>query len=86
MTLSVSASILGRRLGLSTVLVNLTTNDIVELNETGSRIWELAKNSSVHEIVSRMAQEFDIDPGEADRAVIVFLTQLESQGFLRLNS
>ena len=86
MTLSVSANILGRRLGPSTVLVNLTTNDIVELNETGSRIWELAQNSAVHEIGPRIAQEFDIDPGGADRAVIAFLTQLESQGLLRLNA
>jgi hypothetical protein len=78
--------IVGRRLGQSMVLVNLGTNDILELNETGSRIWELAQETPVHEIGDRLALEFEIDPREADRAVVAFLSQLESQGILQLKS
>jgi hypothetical protein len=68
------------------VLVNLGTNDIVELNETGSRIWELAQQTPIDEIGSRLAEEFEIDPAEADRAVLAFLSQLESQGILQSKS
>lgn len=78
-------TVASRRLGASTVIVNLQTNDILELNETGSRIWELLPESgAVPHLASTLTAEFDIEQVEAEREVTRLLEQLASQGVVRL--
>ena len=52
-----------QRLGDSTVLVNLETDRILELNETASTLFELMSSGlDESEIEARMAHTFDVDP------------------------
>lgn len=82
-----SEHIVARRLGASTIVVNLITNDILELNETGSRIWELiAEACAARQISERIAAEYQIEPSDADRVVSGYLEQLATRGILRLES
>jgi hypothetical protein len=54
------ADVVSRRLDDQTVLVNLRTNRIFELNRTGARFWEmLEEGGSEPEIVTRLVAEFD---------------------------
>jgi len=54
-----------RPLGDVLVIVSLRTNQIYELNATGSRIWEMcAAGRSRDEVVATLASEFDKDPAE----------------------
>lgn len=73
--------VVARRLGPSCVLVNLATNDIFELNETGGRIWELLEqNASVQDITERLVDEFDVDYDDCLRETAELLMQLQAQG------
>lgn len=52
-----------QRLGDSTVLVNLETDRILELNETASALFELMSSGlDESEIEVRMAQTFEVEP------------------------
>jgi Coenzyme PQQ synthesis protein D (PqqD) len=56
-----AADVVSRRLDDQVVLVNLRTNLIYELNETGARLWELlAEGCDRSEVERRMLQEFDV--------------------------
>jgi len=69
-----------RRLGNTAVLVDLATNQIFELNATGSRIWELlAEGLDRDSIGDRLAREFDVDRGELDRDVAALLSRLRDE-------
>jgi hypothetical protein len=53
------------------------------LNEVGSRIWDLIDGKrSVTELVSIVAEEFDVDPEAARRDVNEFLADLASHDML----
>ncbi len=75
--------IVARRLGDSLVLVNLTNNEIYELNKTGARALELIQDGARRdELVDRLAAEFASDrstiAGDVDR----LLSELEQAGLI----
>ncbi len=54
--------VVARRLGDSVVLVNLTSNEIYELNKTGARALELIQDGlGRDELLVRLSAEFDGD-------------------------
>lgn len=56
-----SADVVGQRLGDEVVLVNLKTNRILELNQTGGRFWELLQSESDRSrIEEQLLGEFDV--------------------------
>ena len=53
-----------RRVGETAVVVHLGSNRIYELNDTGARVWELARDSdgvTVDTLIDRLQREFDGD-------------------------
>ncbi|HUR73956.1 MAG TPA: PqqD family protein [Sporichthya sp.] len=57
-----------RRLGDRMVLIHLQTNDIFDLNETSARLWELlGEHGDVEQILTVLAEEFDVDPQQLQR-------------------
>lgn len=67
-----------QRVEEGTVLVHMQTNDIYELNDTGSRLWQLlAEGLSLADIKARLLEEFDVAPGALERELAEMLTQLE---------
>ena len=73
-----------RRLNEGGVLVDLSTNQIFELNDTAARVWELLNEPSEQEsVANRLSGEFDVDPDTAADHVARLLRELESEGLLK---
>ena len=72
---------MSRRVGDGTVLVNLATNAIFELNETGGRIWALL-TEGCPALADTISAEFGIDRSVAAEAVDRLLQQLQAAGLV----
>jgi len=81
-----SPRVVFRRINDECLLIPLTDNiadmdSLYRLNETGVFIWELIDGKrDIRDITARMAEEFDVDPDEAEKDIMLFLEQV--QGFL----
>lgn len=79
-----SPRVVFRRINDECLLIPLTDNiadmdSLYRLNETGVFIWELIDGKrDIRDITARMAEEFDVDPDEAEKDIIVFLEQVKS--------
>lgn len=79
----INPDVVFRSLGDGAVLVNLVSNHIFELNDTGIAIWsELADGSSREAIIASLVSSFDIDPDAAGRQLDDFLSELETSGLV----
>ena len=75
--------VLARRMPGGTILVNLESNRIFELNETGARVWELMSAGLEREqVVERLVEEFAVDPIRAATEVDTLLGHLAREGLL----
>jgi hypothetical protein len=67
-----------RRLDDEVVLVNLKTNQIYSLNETGSRLWELLDPPRTREeVVEVLFGEFEVERPVLERETDELLRSLE---------
>jgi coenzyme PQQ synthesis protein D (PqqD) len=72
-----------RRVGEEAVLVDLKTNRIYSLNDTGARLWELI--SAGHDraaVETALIEEFDVEESELRRQVAAGLEQLAKAGLV----
>jgi hypothetical protein len=72
-----------RRVGEEVVLVDLKTNRIYSLNDTGARLWELI--SAGHDraaVETALIEEFDVEESELRRQVAAGLEQLAKAGLV----
>jgi hypothetical protein len=75
--------ILAARVRETVVLIHLQTDRICELNRTGSRFWELlCEGYGRFELQQRLAQEFDVDPGELAGEIDRLVHALRSEGLI----
>jgi hypothetical protein len=78
-----NSDVIAKRLDQTSVLVHIPTNRIFELNETGSRVWEMIGESlGTDQIVQRLADEFDVEEAQAANEVNELLTRLGNEGLL----
>ena len=78
-----NTDVIARKLGQATVLVHFPTNRIFELNETGTRIWELVcQNRDFASIVLTLVEEFDVDEERAADEAGRLLERLRTEGLL----
>ena len=78
-----NSDVIAKRLDQTSVLVHIPTNRIFELNETGSRVWEMIGESlGTDQIVQRLADEFDVEETQAANEVNELLTRLGNEGLL----
>ena len=72
-----------RRLPGGGVLVDLESDRIFELNETGARIWEAWQDGhDVDAIAALLCAEFEIDPDAAVAATHRLLNDLRAAGLV----
>lgn len=72
-----------RQLGGETILVQLDSNEIFRLNETGARVWEvLSKQHDLAAIVTLVAEEYDVEPEELTRELEALIASLVGAGIL----
>ncbi len=75
--------VIAKRLDNTMVLVHLPTSNIFELNETGTRIWELVcEGLEAGTIVSRLITEFDVDREQAGAQVRELVSRLQANGLI----
>jgi Coenzyme PQQ synthesis protein D (PqqD) len=78
-----SPEVISKRLDEATVLVHIPTNRIFELNETGTRVWELlGQGLDTNTIVGFLVEEFDVDTARASNEVNDLLIQLRTKDLL----
>jgi hypothetical protein len=81
--LQLKPDVVFRRLEGGGVLVDLSTNQIFELNDTGARVWELLNESpSPREAAEQLAREFDVDVDVAMRQLRDLIDTLVGEGLL----
>jgi hypothetical protein len=79
-----SPDIVVRRVGEGGVLVDMRTNAIFELNDTGMRIWELVLDGlDLDGIAARLADEFDVSAEDGLAACRRLVNELRAAGLLR---
>ena len=75
--------VIAKRLDQDTVLVDISTSRIFELNATGTRIWELlGQGLNVEQIVQHLVSEFEVEDSEAAEELKTLLSQLRDQGLV----
>jgi hypothetical protein len=82
------AGVIARRLGDVVVLIQLASNGIYELNETGARVWELIQHGPTQEtLVERVLEEFEFDEGSGAVAADIqqLLTGLQAAGLITIS-
>jgi hypothetical protein len=78
-----SADVVSRSLGEFGVLVHLKTQDIFQLNETGTRIWQLlSAGESVDSIVTALVEEFHVEIATARHETLALLAELFDRGLI----
>jgi hypothetical protein len=79
-------NIVNRKIAGEVVLVPIRHNVgdlacIYNLNEVGSRIWELIDGGvTIRQIRDRLVEEYEVTPEQAEADLIEFLGQLEQAG------
>jgi hypothetical protein len=75
--------VVSRRLDDVVVLINVKTNRIFELNETGGRLWELvSEGASLSTIHGRMRSEFDVTESDLTHAIKKLGDWLAAEGLI----
>ena len=65
------------------VVISLEDGVMHDFNETATAIWtRVVEGKPVHDIVSSVREEFEIDEGEAAADVEAFLAQLSAAGLV----
>ena len=72
-----------RRTGDTAVIVDLRTNKIYELNAVASRVWDLlTETADEPTLLSRIRDEFDVDPDQLHRDVQELLADLQRENLI----
>ena len=73
-----------RRVGEETVILNLDTSQYLNLNSTGSVLWETLSEApaSVDEMVARLLADFDVPADDARADVQDFVDRCMVEGLL----
>jgi len=67
------------------VILNISTNSYVSLDLVGRRIWELIEKSiRIEEVSQILFREFQGTKEEIITDVMIFLTELEGDGLVRV--
>jgi Coenzyme PQQ synthesis protein D (PqqD) len=83
MTLYPNPDVISKRLDETTVLVHIPTNRIFELNETGTRVWEmLGQGLDADGIARNLLDDFDVEAAQAVEEVNSLLLRLQSEGLV----
>ena len=78
-----SQKVVVRRINDESLLIPLASDiadmdSLYRLNETGAFIWEAIDGKrNIKEITAMVAEEFDVDPGEAEKDLLFFIAEVQ---------
>jgi len=73
-----------RSLGGEAILLNLETGIYFGLNESGTRIWELAEQHDLRTVCARLAAEFDAPLEVIERDVLELVSALVDKHLVQI--
>ena len=81
--MKVSPDAVYRRIDNEGVLINLQTERMFKLNETGARFWELlASEATITDATAKMQQEYAVGEQELEREIATLLQALREEGLV----
>lgn len=81
---TVNPDVIHRKLGEETVVINLSTDKIYNLNLTGSRFWELfVSGITIKEVEATLLDEFNISEIDLEKEISELLNSLLQEGLIR---
>lgn len=81
--MKVSPDAVYRRIDNEGVLINLQTERMFKLNETGARFWELlASEATVAEIKAKMREDYAVGEQELETEIAALLQALRTEGLV----
>src|SRR4051812_10143348 len=79
----VQKNVVARRLDDRTVVVNLATSRIYELNRTAARLWELLEAGQDRQGIERtLVEEFAVDESQVRVEIDATLARLSKEGLI----
>jgi len=78
-----SQKVVVRRINDESLLIPLTSDiadmdSLYRLNETGAFIWDAIDGKrNISDITAMMAEEFDVEPGEAEKDLLFFIAEVQ---------
>ncbi|MFZ0806907.1 MAG: PqqD family protein [Candidatus Sulfotelmatobacter sp.] len=87
-----SQSVVARVVAGETLIVPIRAKvgdlaSIYSFNGTGSLIWKLMESPrTVAELASAVADEYEVDPGQAERDVTEFVSEMKSVGLVEVSA
>src|SRR5262245_11774498 len=78
---------LSSKLGAETVILSMNSGVYYGLNPVGARVWELAQNrgSSIAIIRQSLVTEFDVTSSVAEQDLSELLSEMQSEGLIRIS-
>jgi PqqD family protein of HPr-rel-A system len=83
--ISVSPQAVSCELGGETVILDIPSGQYFALSEIGAQIWLLLESPrTLGDLCSRLAEEYDVEPGRCEADVSALLDQLAKHGLINL--
>lgn len=84
---TISSEVLAQEIDEETVLLDLKSDSYFGLDEVGTRIWQLLKETGdLQAVFDTMIEEYDVDDKQLKKDLLDHLTQLVEAGLVSLVS
>lgn len=81
--MKVSPDAVYRRIDSEGVLINLQTERMFRLNETGARFWELlASEATIADVMAKLQEEYAVSERELETEIAALLQALREEGLV----
>jgi hypothetical protein len=83
--ITISPNVLYKRLGEEVILINLETDRIFSLNQTGAKAWELIESThNLDQVKKRLAEIYDVTPEILESELVQILDSFTAEGFITI--
>lgn len=83
--ITISPNVLYKRLGEEVILINLETDRIFSLNQTGAMTWELIESThNLEQVKKGLAEIYDVTPEILESELVQILDSFTAEGFITI--
>jgi Coenzyme PQQ synthesis protein D (PqqD) len=86
-TIALSPDVISQEVSGETVLLDLESENYFGLDEVGTRIWQLIKETNeLQSIFDTLIEEYDVSPERLELDLSTLLTEIEGLGLVTLEA
>ena len=86
-TIALSPDVISQEVSGETVLLDLESENYFGLDEVGTRIWQLIKETNeLQSIFDTLLEEYDVSADRLQLDITTLLTEIEGLGLIKLES